>query len=243
MAHVHGVRVIFARASCRYEGRISAELTLGDVVICLREPELGGDGSCLVLDPTKGMLPRNWMPGGSVISERPGGFIVQHRAKGEVLEIFVDEIYAQQTMEPEETGELRKLGAEREFSDLISVNLDRLGEPGRYELIDREWRTTAGPVDLLIADTFTGGIVAVEVKRNRITLADTWQARRYVSALIQVPPDEYHGKPVAGMLVAPVLAKNAKASIDSEDGLSFVRLAYKDLAEPEESDVGQALGL
>ena len=168
------------------------------------------------------------MPAGSAIISRPGGFLVEHVARGETLEIFIDEIYCEQEGPAGFTGELRKMGAEREFSDLIAGHLDRLGPPGSLELIAREWRTPAGPVDLLLRDTASGAPVVVEVKRNRISWGDAYQLRRYADALRSMPEWEQHVP--QGILVAPVLAKNAKPLIDADPDLRYVRLAYRDLA-------------
>lgn len=222
------MRVIFARASCRYSGRIDAELSLGDVAIVLREPSRGGDGSVLVLDPTKGMLPRNWMPGGSVITTRPGGYLVEHAAKGELLEIFVDRVYSEQSMEPEVLGELKKLGAEREFSDLLAENLHLFETPqtGKLTLVGREWRTPAGPVDLL-AQCEDGNPLAIEAKRAKITLADAYQLTRYTDSLVKMP--EWENCDVRGVLVAPTLANSAKEIIQERPDIRFVRASYKAL--------------
>jgi hypothetical protein len=224
------VRTIHALGSARYSGRTDAELTLGDIMLCLREPALGGDGSALIICQQQGMLPRNWMPGGSVITKRPGGYIIEHAAKGEALEVFIDTIYNEHAQPAGTRGELHKMGAEREFSDLIAANLDRLGPRGTYELVAREWRTTAGPVDLLLRETATGCPVVVEVKRSRIGPADLYQLRRYTDALASM--DEWSCYEARGIMVAPVLSKNAKPLIDSDPVVRFVRLSYQDLAGP-----------
>lgn len=182
----------------------------------------------LVLDPTKGMLPRNWMPGGSVITARPGGYLVEHVSKGEVLEIFIDRVYGEQSMEPKVLGELKKLGAEREFSDLLAQNLHLFETPqtGKLTLVGREWRTPAGPVDLL-AQCEDGNPLAIEAKRQKVILPDAYQLVRYFDSLAKMP--EWRGCDIRGVLVAPSLANSAKEIIEERSDIRFVRASYKAL--------------
>lgn len=200
---------------------------MSDVVILLREQELGGDGSVIVAAADKGMLPRNWMPAQSVITKRPGGYVIDHRS-GEQLEIFVDRVYSESVVLPEMVGKLEKLGAEREFSDLLAGQLEFFGEDGQYELIGREWRTTAGPVDLLLRDLHSGSAVIVEVKRVKVTLSDVWQCLRYLAALREM--DGFEDVALEGVMAAPSLANNARDLLATHTNMRFIRVSYADLA-------------
>jgi endonuclease len=220
------MRVIIARASARYTGRIEAQLGLGDICIMHRDPQLGGDGSVLLHDLTRGLNPRNWMPGGTVCEPQPWGYVFTHRS-GERLEVYVETVFSDSEHRAELRGELVKTGAEREFSNLIAENLHRLGDS--LALVQREFRTPAGPMDLLcLDDSDEQRPVCVEVKRARVCLADCYQAHRYLHALDAM--SDWSDAPAArALLVGPVLAKNAKALIDAHDRLAFVRLGYADL--------------
>jgi endonuclease len=218
------MKVLFARLSCTYSGRVDANLSLGDYLLMLRDPRMGGDGSCLVYSTSKGLGARNWMPPGSTLIENEQGFIIEHRPRGEKLEIYIEQIHWQGDALPSLEGELVKMGAEREFSDLLSLRLHMLG--GGLELIGREERTPAGPIDLLLLEDERP--VAVEVKRQRVTPADAWQLRRYLHAITTMPEWD-DAPPPRGILVAPVLAKKAKELIDGDEQLSFVRVTYPDL--------------
>jgi RecB family endonuclease NucS len=218
------MRIIIARASARYAGRIDAELGLGDVCILIRDYESGGDGSVLVMDLEKGLGPRNWMPAGSITESTAAGLRIEHPGRGELLEIFIATIWSEQGASCQLRGDLRKLGAEREFSDVLATRLEMLGQG--LHLVGREARTSAGPVDLLLTDAQQQPIL-VEVKRRRVTLADCYQLRRYLHAL--AASDQWHDHTLRGLLVGPVLAKNAKLLIDADEQLTFIRLSYHDL--------------
>lgn len=218
------MRAIFARASATYRGRIDADLSVGDICILVRDIESGGDGSVMLLK-NKGVTPVNWMPSGSQINEGPGFMRIEHRQRDEILEIFFDQIYSVTEMSFDLLGDLTKHGAEREFSDLIARDLTVLGKG--LTLVGREFRTTAGPVDLFCHKGRSKQPVVVEVKRRRVNLSDCYQARRYVDALHGTP--DARGQNVQAILVGEVLAKNAKTLIDEDEGLSFVRLSFKAL--------------
>ncbi len=214
--------------STRYSGRIDAGASLSDLVILWRDPDLGGDGSVLVYGTRKGVLPVNWMPAGSEMTEIPGGMAFTHRSRGERLEVYVQETVWEQAGPAGEQPALVKLGAERELSDLIARHPGCLNLPAGTVIHAREHRTSAGPVDLL-AVLPDGRPAAVEVKRTRIAQSDVWQARRYQDALARDPQWEGAGAPL-GVLAAPVLAKAAKELVDADESLSFARVHYRDLA-------------
>jgi endonuclease len=220
--------MIMARASAQYQGRIDAELALGDVCIMIRDVESGGDGSVLIHDMQGGLPPRNWMPAGSEIEEIEGGLAVTHLKREERLEIYIETVYAQQYHESTLVSKLNKLGAEREFSDRLATFLGLIG-PG-YTLIGREWRTVAGPVDLLCYDA-NGTLVAIEVKRRAINPNAIWQMRRYLHALARM--SEWAGAPMRGLVIAPSLENAAKAMLREHADIDFVRVHYDDLLAAE----------
>jgi RecB family endonuclease NucS len=220
------MRILIGRASARYSGRIEAELSAGDVVLLLRHP---GDGSALLFDRAKGVQPRNWMPAGSVLVEtldrgrRSGQMVLEH-PRGEKLEIFWHRI-DQEIEAPGELGtELIKLGAEKEFSDLLAAKIDRV-LPG-LEAVAREYRTGVGPIDVLAWDPADRRPVVIEVKRRQITVSTAYQARRYVEALKK---EGTYRKKAEVILVAPSIARGASEWIEAERGMRFHRLAFEDL--------------
>jgi RecB family endonuclease NucS len=221
------MRIILARASARYTGRIETDLGLGDVIIQIRSVESGGDGSVLVHDIQKGLQPRNWMPAESVLEDQGNILVFTHR-KGERLEIYLDTVYLDHVQSGEMIrAEMVKTGTEREFSDLLVRKL-HLVDPN-LTVGEREYRTPAGPLDILCLDSQNNDRpVCIECKRVKVSLSDVYQARRYLHSLDMSP--EWEGLPPArAVLVAPSLQKNAKALIDRDERLSFKRLSARRL--------------
>lgn len=223
------MRILVVRASIRYSGRIDAEVGLGDRVILIK-----GDPACIdgcVIHGLKGVNPKNWMPAGSVVREQPGLIEIRHAQRGELLEIFVERILSDQTVPLELDGPLVKLGSERELSDRLVERLELI-QPG-LELVAREYRTPAGPIDLLCRLPDAGGDppapVAVEVKRNRVTnLEVLYQLKRYLDALAQME-QWAEGPPARGVIVAAGFGRELEAAARAE-GVQIVRVRYGDLA-------------
>lgn len=223
------MRILLGRASARYKGRIEAELSPGDIVLLLRDPAQGGDGSALLFDRAVGVQPRNWMPAGSQITEEEwskkkikGRMLLEHLSRGESLEIFWHRLEEELFLPSSLATELSRFGAEEEFSDLLAENLDMI-LPG-LDLIQREYRTGVGPIDILAFDGERP--VVIEVKRRQITISAAYQARRYVEALHSEKHFEQRAKAI---LVAPSLARGAKEWIENKRNIAFVRIGYEDL--------------
>jgi len=208
----------------RYQGRIDAELGLGDLIIIVKRVEDGGDGSVVVHGPNL-VTPRNWMPAGTVFHEEPGYLRFEHEDREELLEVWVEEEYHRHPQPVGLTGTLVKLGAEQEFSDRIAQQTWIL-EDG-LELVEREYRTPAGPVDLLCVDP-KGQAVAVEVKRRLVDTSALWQLKRYLAHLNQDPL--WAPKGVRGLLVGPHLRKPCRLHLQDEAHIKFIRLGFEDLS-------------
>lgn len=217
------MRVVLARASTRYQGRIDAQLNMSDVVILLRTlPD--GDGSVLVYALDKGVQPKNWMPAGSIITEHDWGFDIWHEKKGERLEIFVEQQYSSHHEPSVLQGELIKLGDERAFADALAAESAKM--QSGIIVVAREYMTPAGPIDILAEDK--DGPICIEVKRRKVTLADTYQLQRYLHALPLM--DAWLGSKPRGLLVAPSLANNAKERLSHmNEPVDFVRLKWEDM--------------
>lgn len=254
------MRLIAARLSARYSGRIEAELSLGDALLLIRDYESDGDGSVVLLDAAGGVQPRNWMPAGSSHEERLGGWIFRYPSRNEILEVFIEKVYVDQTFEANMITHLHKIGAETEMSDLLAKNikvldtLDELKDEFKdISFIDREFRTSAGPIDIMASDKY--GLVVIELKRvgGRASVADLYQLQRYIDALriegidknlIDSLPKQRGRKPltprspVRGLLIAPGATKQLNAKLDSEemDWISFLRLSYKELVKLTNKD-------
>ena len=200
--------VISARLSARYEGRIEAALSVGDVVMIIRDYKSGGDGSVVLLSAASGVLPRNWMPAGSTHEKVLGGYRFVHEKKQEILEVYIDKIYFELHAPGDIDTHLEKIGAEKEFADLLAADLDLI-EPG-LELIGREVPTLVGPIDILAWDSFKRPVI-IEVKRRKANGgADLYQWKRYWDAIHSDPA--WGRKKPRGFIVAPSATRSLTAA-------------------------------
>jgi endonuclease len=161
------MRLIVARCSVRYSGRLSA--TLGE---SLRLLIFKSDGSVLVHADSGGYKPLNWMTPPTVIEESAGDagdrvIVVRKRAGSseDRLEIVISEILSDSAHEmgsPDQDAGLAKDGVEADLQKLLAEQPQWCGEG--FRLVRREWPTDIGPVDLMCRDLHERW-VAVEVKR------------------------------------------------------------------------------
>lgn len=215
------MRVIFARCSVTYSGRVDAELELSDVLLIRK------DDGAVIIHATAGLKEKNWMPSGSSWEESPGLIVSEFPKRGERLEIYLDTVYSDTEHQGELSGKLIRIGGEREMADILSMKLHLIA-PG-LSLVAREARTPVGPIDILCVDK-KGNPVAVELKRGASGVGPevAYQLLRYIHALEVMP--EWQGKTPRGILVAPSLRRGMKELLD-ERGLSFVRLTYQDVVD------------
>lgn len=158
------MRLIVARCSVRYSGRLSA--TLGEA---LRLIIFKSDGSVLVHADSGGYKPLNWMTPPTVVEESDVDrrIIVRKRAGSseDRLEIVISEVLSDTEHEmgsPDDDVGLAKDGVEADLQELLADQPHSCGEGLR--LVRREWPTDIGPVDLMCRD-LAERWVAVEVKR------------------------------------------------------------------------------
>jgi RecB family endonuclease NucS len=156
------VRLIVARCTVRYSGRLSTVLP-ADVRLLM----IKADGSVLVHADAGGYKPLNWMTPPTVIEEQDGTIVVRKRAGSseDRLEIELAEVLSDASHEmgsPDELAGLSKDGVEADLQELLAEAPQHCGEGLR--LVRREWPTDIGPVDLMCRDADEAW-VAVEIKR------------------------------------------------------------------------------
>src|ERR671933_1137285 len=166
------MRLIVARCSVEYSGRLSARLPEA-----LRLVMLKADGSVLVHADAGGYKPLNWMTPPTVVEEEDG-LIVVRKLKGEDrLEIHLAEVVSDVAHAMDEDADrLEKDGVERDLQLLLADAPGWCGEG--FRLVRREWPTDIGPVDLMCRDD-DDGWVAVEIKRVG-TIEAEGQRSRYL---------------------------------------------------------------
>jgi RecB family endonuclease NucS len=173
------MRLLVARCSVRYSGRLSAFLPEA-----LRLMIFKGDGSVLIHSDAGGYKPLNWMTPPTVIEEAEDLIVVRKRAgaSDDRLEISIAEIISDVTYEmgqPEHQLSTEKDGVEADLQRLLAEQPHWCGEGLR--LVRREWPTDVGPVDLMCRDAEEHW-VAVEIKRVA-GLEAVEQLTRYVERI------------------------------------------------------------
>jgi endonuclease len=172
------MRLIVARCSVRYTGRLTTELSEGLRLLMLKE-----DGTFMIWADGGGLKvkPLNWMTPPTVVEETGDGIIVRKRAgkSEDRLEIRLADVLSDVTHDMGEPAGLEKDGVERELQEELASQPEAL-EPG-LRLVRREWPTDIGPVDLVCRDA-DDGWVAVEVKRIA-TIEAVEQLTRYLERI------------------------------------------------------------
>jgi hypothetical protein len=155
------MRLIVARCEVTYTGRLDAHLPESTRLVMIKI-----DGTVMVWSDNGGpkVKPLNWMTPPTVIEEGEGRIAVRKRAgrTEDCLEIRLVEVLSDVSHEMGEAAGLEKDGVERDLQEVLAERPEVLGEELR--LMQREWSTDIGPVDLMCRDAGDGW-VAVEIKR------------------------------------------------------------------------------
>jgi hypothetical protein len=201
------VRLIVARCSVNYSGRLKAVLAESVRLILVK-----ADGSVLVHADAGGYKPLNWMTPPTVIEESPGTIVVRKRAKAseDRLEISIAEVLSDVEHEmgsPDEEAMLAKDGVEADLQVLLAEQPQWCGEG--FRLVRREWPTDIGPVDLMCRDP-EDGWVAVEVKRVA-GIEAVEQLARYLERIRRDPAFEACRGVLAAQTIKPQARVLARA--------------------------------
>ncbi len=205
------MRLVIARCSVDYEGRLSAHLPPATRLIMVK-----ADGCVAVHADGGAYKPLNWMNAPNRLVEGEGAWTVTN-PKGERLVITMEEVLSDVTYELGADPGLQKDGVEAHLQELLAAACHQL-EDGLV-LVRREHRTEIGPVDLLCRDA-EGRAVAIEVKRQG-GIDGVEQLARYLEFLDRDPSL----RPVRGMFVAQVIRPQAKA-LAAERGIRCVEVDY-----------------
>jgi RecB family endonuclease NucS len=212
------MRLIVARCSVEYSGRLSARLPEA-----LRLVMLKADGSVLVHADAGGYKPLNWMTPPTVIEEDAGtDTIVVRKLKGEDrLEITLHEVVSDVTHAmDEDAARLEKDGVERDLQELLADAPVNCGEG--FRLVRREWPTDIGPVDLMCRDEEDGWI-AVEIKRVG-TIDAVEQLARYLERIRLDPATS----DCRGVLAAQTVKPQARVLAEAR-GIDWVEVDLQQL--------------
>ena len=217
------VRLVIARCSVDYEGRLEAHLPLATRLLVVK-----ADGSVLVHSDGGSYKPLNWMSPPCAMAELlpeehevadgvESVWVVQHAKSDDRLRVRLYEVLHDSAHELGMEPGLVKDGAEAHLQRLLAEHIATLGEG--YTLVRREFMTAIGPVDILCKDA-TGATVAVEIKR-RGDIDGVEQLTRYLELMNRDP----HLAPVVGVLAAQEIKPQAR-TLAKDRGIRCVTLDY-----------------
>lgn len=240
------MRLVIARCSVDYTGRLNAHLPLATRLLVHK-----GDGSLLVHSDGGSYKPLNWMsPPCTLTLQAPDdtdaedGVVelwkVTHAKSGDALLVRIHEVLHDSSHELGVDPGLVKDGVEADLQRLLAEQVDVIGDG--LTLVRREFPTAIGPVDLLLRDA-AGGTIAVKVKRRgdidgsisstpvpghvavevkrKAGIDAVEQLTRYLDLLNRDP----HLRPVKGVLAAQSFAPQAR-TLAADRGIDCVVLDY-----------------
>src|SRR5215468_863834 len=208
------VRLVIARCSVDYLGRLTAHLPMAPRLLLVK-----ADGSVSVHADDRAYKPLNWMSPPCTLAEGPDRWTVTNKA-GEQLVITIEEVLHDSAHELGVDPGLRKDGVEAHLQELLAEHIETLG-PG-FRLVRREYPTAIGPVDILARDP-AGVAVAVEIKR-RGEIDGVEQLTRYLELLNRDPLLA----PVRGVFAAQEIKPQARV-LATDRGIDYVVLDYETL--------------
>ncbi|WP_349828969.1 endonuclease NucS [Brevibacterium litoralis] len=227
------MRLVIAKCSVDYAGRLSAHLPLATRVLMLK-----ADGSVLVHSDGGSYKPLNWMtPPCSVKvsaptdAKREAGYTevwtVEQKKTGDRLVISIAEILSDTEHELGVDPGLVKDGVEAHLQELLADQIHVLGDG--FTTVRREYMTAVGPVDILARDA-TGTSVAVEIKR-RGEIDGVEQLTRYLELMNRDPLLS----PVSGVFAAQEIKPQAR-TLAEDRGIRCVTLDYDALRGTDDAE-------
>jgi len=209
-----GVRLIVARCTVEYAGRLETRLPEA-----LRLVMVKADGCVAIHSDGGAYKPLNWMNSPNVVEDNTDHWIVRN-PKGEAMTITFHEIFHDTAHELGVDPGLEKDGVEKQLQELLAASPEVM-EPGLV-LLRREHYTALGPVDILCKDP-DGNTVVIEVKR-RGEIDGVEQLTRYLADLENDPTLI----PLRGMFVAQSIKPQARTLAESR-GIVCVEVDYDEL--------------
>jgi endonuclease len=214
------VRMVIARCSVDYVGRLSAHLPHATRLIIVK-----ADSSVHVHSDGGSYKPLNWMSPPCRLTEGEGKWVVTGKS-GETLTITLVEILSDTSYELGIDPGLVKDGVESHLQELLAAQMHVLGEGWR--LVRREYPTPIGPVDLMCRDA-AGGAVAIEIKR-RGEIDGVEQLTRYLELLNRDPLLA----PVQGIFAAQEIKPQARV-LAQDRGIRCLTLDYEAMRGTDDS--------
>ncbi len=221
------VRLVIARCSVDYVGRLSAHLPPATRLLMVK-----ADGSVSIHADDRAYKPLNWMsppcalvelpapaPGDDAVpGSEPLTALWEVRGRdGDTLQISIAEVLHDLRHELGVDPGLQKDGVEAHLQELLAAHPETFG--AGWTLVRREYMTAIGPVDLLCRDA-AGRAVAVEVKR-RGEIDGVEQLTRYLELLNRDPLLA----PVRGVFAAQEIKPQARV-LATDRGIDCCTVDY-----------------
>ncbi|HNQ07706.1 MAG TPA: endonuclease NucS [Tetrasphaera sp.] len=227
------MRVVIAKCSVDYDGRLTAHLPLATRLLMVK-----ADGSVLVHSDGGSYKPLNWMSPPCTMAEvAPEAdeadegvaavWVVRHTKSDDRLRVRIHEVISDTAHDLGVDPGLVKDGVEAHLQALLAEHIHTLGDG--YALIRREYMTAIGPVDILCRDQ-SGITVAVEIKR-RGEIDGVEQLTRYLDLMNRDPLLA----PVTGIFAAQQIKPQAR-TLAEDRGIRCVVLDYDALKGIDTTD-------
>ena len=216
------MRLVVARCSVQYEGRLNAELPEAVRLIMVKQ-----DG-CVAIHADGGAYkPLNWMNAPNTLRELEDRWVIIN-PKGETLTIMLHEVMSDTSHDLGVDPGLLKDGVEAHLQELLAASPHTIEEG--LTLIRREFPTAIGPVDLLCRAP-NGQTVAIEVK-HRGEIDGVEQLARYIEYLSN---DSSLGD-IRGIFVAQSIKPQARVLAESR-GMTWREVDYELLKGTKSEDL------
>jgi RecB family endonuclease NucS len=220
------MRLVIARCSVDYAGRLSAHLPESTRLLMLK-----GDGSILVHSDSGSYKPLNWMnPPCTISVQEPDEeqlalgvqqvWRVSQAKTADILYVLIYEIIHELEHHLGIDPGLIKDGVEAHLQELLAEHLE-VWDP-KATLVRREYFTAIGPVDILAKDG-NGQTVAIELKR-RGDIDGVEQLTRYLELLNRDP----QLRPVRGIYAAQEIKPQAR-TLAEDRGIECLVLNYDEM--------------
>ncbi len=209
-ARNHTVTMV-AECEVEYEGRAASDLAAGERVILLKP-----DGTVQVHKAER-VKPVNWQPPGTnyeVDVADDTAWIEAYRFNpDEIVVIALKTVYSATSKRLEDTSELELTGTEDDVVEKV-IDDPSIIEEG-FRIVDTEWETGAGPVDIYGKDE-DGTPTFVEAKRGTVSPANVMQLRRYLNSI----EEDYADSEMRGFLIGADISERGETVLN-EEGFQF----------------------
>nr|WP_231980773.1 endonuclease NucS [Tessaracoccus coleopterorum] len=225
--------MVIARCQVDYVGRLTAHLPMATRLILVK-----ADGSVSVHADDRAYKPLNWMsppctltvtePDAEAVEALGVSEVWQVRSKdGDTLRISLADVLHDSAHELGIDPGLQKDGVEAHLQVLLAEHPATLGDD--LALVQREYLTPIGPVDLLLRDG-DGRYVAVEVKR-RGEIDGVEQLTRYLELMNRDP----QLAPVRGIFAGQQIKPQAR-TLAADRGIEWRLIDYDALRGMDNAD-------